>query len=239
MKPVPHIHLILLAAGCSRRFGSNKLLFRLDEKPLWRHMLDKLSGAARASGMGKNIHIYVVTQYREILVQTRQLSRSLPPGSPPLSAVYSPDSPGGISYTIRAGLDAAQKSAEQVIPLPLSSGGSSCGRNLYFFFAADQPYLKEQSILDFLLAAIDSGKSLGCVCHENIPGNPAFFDETFLPELYSLTGDHGGRKVLHSHWENCFLYPLSDPKELQDVDNPDVFEKVCGKACVRAPKSVE
>lgn len=239
MKPVHGIHLILLAAGCSRRFGSNKLLFLLEEKPLWRHMLDKLLGAARASGMGKNVHIYVVTQYREILAQTRQLSLSFPPGSPPLSAVYSPDSPGGISYTIRAGLDAAQKCAEQVIPLSLSSGGSTGGKNLYFFFAADQPDLTEKSILDFLLAAIGSGKPLGCVCHENIPGNPAFFDETFLPELYALTGDRGGRKVLHSHWENCFLYPLSDPKELQDVDNPDVFEKVCGKACVRAPKSVE
>lgn len=239
MKSSLNIHLILLAAGCSRRFGSNKLLFLLEEKPLWRHMLDKLLGAARASGMREAIHIYVVTRYREILAQTRQLSLSFPPDSPPLSAVYSPDSPGGISYTIRAGLDAAQSGTKTEISPASFPADPSAGKNLYFFFAADQPYLKEQSILDFLLAAIASGKSLGCVCHENIPGNPAFFDETFLPELYALTGDRGGRKVLHSHWENCFLYPLSDPKELQDVDNPDVFEKVCGKACVRAPKSVE
>lgn len=239
MKPVHGIHLILLAAGCSRRFGSNKLLFWLDGKPLWRHMLDRLLDAALASGMGEAIHIYVVTQYQEILAQTKQLSHSFPPGSPTLSAVFSPDSAGGISYTIRAGLDAAQSSTKTVIPPPPLPADPASGKNLYFFFAADQPYLTAQSILGFLLAAVGSGKSLGCVCHNNIPGNPAFFDETFLPELYALTGDRGGRKVLHSHWENCFLYPLSDPKELQDVDNPDVFEKECGKACFRTPKSVE
>ena len=36
------IALIMLAAGNSRRFGSNKLLYEIDGKPMYRHMLEKL-----------------------------------------------------------------------------------------------------------------------------------------------------------------------------------------------------
>ena len=36
------IALIMLAAGNSRRFGSNKLLYEIEGKPMYRHMLEKL-----------------------------------------------------------------------------------------------------------------------------------------------------------------------------------------------------
>lgn len=34
--------LIMLAAGNSRRFGSNKLLYRIDGMPMYRHILLEL-----------------------------------------------------------------------------------------------------------------------------------------------------------------------------------------------------
>ena len=36
------IHIIYMAAGNSRRFGSNKLFYELDGKPMYRHLLDHL-----------------------------------------------------------------------------------------------------------------------------------------------------------------------------------------------------
>lgn len=36
------IHIIYMAAGNSRRFGSNKLFYELDGKPMYRHLLDRL-----------------------------------------------------------------------------------------------------------------------------------------------------------------------------------------------------
>ena len=36
------IHIIYMAAGNSRRFGSNKLFYELDGKPMYRHMLERL-----------------------------------------------------------------------------------------------------------------------------------------------------------------------------------------------------
>ena len=37
------IHIIYMAAGNSRRFGSNKLFYELDRKPMYRHLLDPVS----------------------------------------------------------------------------------------------------------------------------------------------------------------------------------------------------
>lgn len=36
------IHIIYMAAGNSRRFGSNKLFYELDGKPMYRHLFDRL-----------------------------------------------------------------------------------------------------------------------------------------------------------------------------------------------------
>lgn len=84
--------LILMAAGNSRRFGSNKLLYEWKGKKLYRYMLDALMEAAeelkknsgedtgsrevsdRERGSGKrDIRIRVVTQYEEIMKEVEQL----------------------------------------------------------------------------------------------------------------------------------------------------------------------
>ena len=36
------IHIIYMAAGNSRRFGSNKLFYKLDGKPMYRHLFERL-----------------------------------------------------------------------------------------------------------------------------------------------------------------------------------------------------
>lgn len=52
------IDLILLAAGNSRRFGEDKLMWELDGKPMARHMLDLLSEIASQ----RNLALTVVTK---------------------------------------------------------------------------------------------------------------------------------------------------------------------------------
>lgn len=92
------IHIIYMAAGNSRRFGSNKLFYELDGKPMYRHLLERLieikdryNKLKKAGKKTKNaesnnpvIDITVVTRYREILDYCSSI--------PDCHAVLSPDS---------------------------------------------------------------------------------------------------------------------------------------------------
>ena len=73
--------MILLAAGNSRRFGSNKLFYEVDGIPLYLRAFDRLLAAARE---GEN-RIFVVSRYDEILAAAADRSPALIP-------VPSPDS---------------------------------------------------------------------------------------------------------------------------------------------------
>ena len=63
------IHVIYMAAGNSRRFGSNKLLYLYEGKPLYRHGLELLLKLKQE--MGEKLTVTVVTQYPEILEEIR------------------------------------------------------------------------------------------------------------------------------------------------------------------------
>lgn len=230
------VHFILLAAGNSRRFGSNKLQYPFQGKPLYRHTLDKL--VRTAANYGEGCHIYVVTQttamleelerYRDALVIRSNDGCASSAGAPDrgtapvyVHPVFSPESSGGISYSIRNGLECAMETE-------VAFGGGrlpSLRQTYFFFFAADQPFLKEETISDFVQAALTSEKPLGCVAHEGIGGNPTFFNASFCSRLRRLTGDTGGRKLLRENSKKCFLYEIADEKELADADTPDFFEQ--------------
>lgn len=88
-----NIGLILLAAGLSRRFGSeNKLLHQVDGKALYLHALERLETL-----QSENISLVVVTNTPEINAECRRRG---------IHAVPSPQAAEGISHSIRAGLQA-------------------------------------------------------------------------------------------------------------------------------------
>ena len=99
------IHIIYMAAGNSRRFGSNKLFYELDGKPMYRHLLERLMEIKNRYNKSKSdsqtIDITVVTRYWEILDYCACI--------PDCHAVISPDSEKGIAYTIKAGIMAVQE----------------------------------------------------------------------------------------------------------------------------------
>ena len=86
------------------------------------------------------------------------------------------------------------------------------------FFVADQPFLRKETVENFLADFEKSGKKIGCMSYRNTPGNPVIFHECFVPELMALQGDTGGKKVLKKHLEEVFFYEVQDPGELEDWD---------------------
>jgi len=208
------IHIIYMAAGNSRRFGSNKLFYELDGKPMYRHLLERLieikdryNKLKKAGKKTKNaesnnpvIDITVVTRYREILDYCSSI--------PDCHAVLSPDSEKGISYTIKAGIMAVQEQKKTGM------------QDYYMFAVADQPYLKSQSVIKLIDKVLENkgNKRLAFSLHcGDAVGNPCVFHSSLIPQLLSLEGDKGGRSVAKKY--DCVYVDIADERELMDIDS--------------------
>lgn len=207
------IHIIYMAAGNSRRFGSNKLFYELDGKPMYRHLLERLveikdryNKLKKAGKKIKNaesnnpvIDIIVVTRYREILDYCSSI--------PDCHAVLSPDSEKGISYTIKAGIMAVQEQKKTGM------------QDYYMFAVADQPYLKSQSVIKLIDEVLENKGNMRLAfslrCGDAV-GNPCVFHSSLIPQLLSLEGDKGGRSVAKKY--DCVYVDIADERELMDID---------------------
>ncbi|WP_443598290.1 nucleotidyltransferase family protein [Agathobacter sp.] len=238
------IHIIYMAAGNSRRFGSNKLFYELEGKPMYRHLLERLVeikdryNNSRGIGLSKKagkktkntesgsplIDITVVTRYREIQDYCSSI--------PDCRAVLSPDSEKGISYTIKAGIMAVQeqkKTGMQIgqngVRQKKQEKSSGVSQNFaeteeyYMFAVADQPYLKSQSVIKLIDKVLENSEderlAFSLRC-KDAEGNPCVFNSSLVPQLLSLEGDKGGRSVAKKH--DCVYVDIADASELMDID---------------------
>ena len=113
------------------------------------------------------------------------------------------DLPGlGASHTIRLGVKEAQK----------------IGAEYAVFMVADQPLLKPGSVIR-LIEAREPGKII-CLSKDGRAGNPVVFHRDFFPELLALSGDCGGKRVMHRHMDAVRWVEAEDACELTDIDCP-------------------
>ena len=214
------IHIIYMAAGNSRRFGSNKLFYELDGKPMYRHLLERLIEIKdrynNSESYNPLIDITVVTRYREILDYCSSI--------PDCRVVLSPDSEKGISYTIKAGIMAVQEQKNDVRQKKPGKSSevthnSAETEEYYMFAVADQPYLKSQSVIKLINKVLENtgGEQLVfSLCCGDAVGNPCVFNSSLIPQLLSLEGDKGGRSVAKKH--DCVYVDIADESELMDID---------------------
>lgn len=199
--------LIMLAAGNSRRFGSNKLLYEIEGKPMYLRTLEQLlrvergfserclhAGLPALSGRGRKkeaCRITVVTQYKEIQEGAEALGAQV---------LLNPHPERGISSSLKLGLEANQEA-------------DAC-----LFAVADQPWLTAETILALTDRFFSSPCRIACVSHEGRLGNPCIFDRYYYPELLKLEGDTGGKRIILAHREDTLRLETGNQKELLDVD---------------------
>ena len=118
------IHVILLAAGNSRRFGSNKLLSLVEGKPMYSHLTEKIEKIAESLPIGEKV---LVTQYEEIFGSMKKARWTVVRNDAPEE---------GVSWSIRLGI--------QSILGKIRKGDAVS------FFVCDQPFLKMETIVSFL-----------------------------------------------------------------------------------------
>ena len=186
-------HLILLAAGSSRRFGGNKLLAPLNEKPLYTWGLSALNDVCQKRG---DCTLTVVSRYPEIWKAAQAVGAQ---------AVDSPDGEKGQAYSIRSGLQALDRVEE---------------KNFILFLPADQPWITPQTISRLLDAAGPDTWTATAAFGERV-GTPTLFSARLLPDLMALEGDRGGRKLMNRPGQPCLVIQAGSERELDDVDYPD------------------
>lgn len=184
------IAMIMLAAGNSRRFGENKLLYEVDGMPMYRHVLKQLI-KAKDQQADIRCDISVVTQYDMIAETARKQG---------IRVLYNLHPEQGISSSLKIGLE-ANLDADAVL-----------------FTVSDQPWLTGETISDLIRAFMESKKAAACVSYHKKMGNPCIFAEKYYNELLALEGDKGGKKVLMKHLEDICIYEVKDAKELEDID---------------------
>ncbi len=183
------IHVIYLAAGSSRRFEGNKLLYQYRKKALFEHGLDMLIEVSKERA---DCSLYVVTRYEQIEKAARD--KSIP-------VIPSVDSDLGLSYTIKAGIEA--------ISGKISDDDYLC------FVVADQPYLSKATMHRLFDETRTGAKGIRARDHIK-EGNPSLFHASLVPELLALTGDEGGKKVLKRYsYVTIDVYSYG---ELRDID---------------------
>lgn len=181
-------YIIYLAAGNSLRFGSNKLLYKIRGKELYRYGLDNL---IKLTSIRNDCKLIVVTQYFEIITSY-----------PKLNYIYSAKCLDGLSYSIKAGIEMIDKQNNFQI----------------MFVVADQINLNYQTLNKMLDVYNSSNYSLASMAYQNRAGNPTIFDSIYIDELMKLENDQGGRKIINQHQDKCLFYQIKNEFELYDID---------------------
>lgn len=186
------INIILLAAGSSRRFGEDKLMWPIDGKPMICHTLEKLISVSSRHSWA----VTVVTKEGPVCELLKKY---------PVSVCINHDHASGISTSIKCGLSHIPDANSPAV-----------------FLVADQPWLEEKTIEDFILSFLSSGNICACVTHAGESGNPCIFAPSLFPELMQLTGDRGGKRVIMQHLDDCYKYEVVNSIQLTDLDTKPI-----------------
>lgn len=120
---------------------------------------------------------------------------------PHLAIMENKDERDDVAQTIRLGVEALPEDVEGAL-----------------FFVCDQPWLKRSSVLRLAEAFQKDPTKIYVLSHGARMGNPCLFPREFFPELLCLPSDTGGKTVITRHPERVCLVPVTDARELEDVD---------------------
>ena len=127
-------------------------------------------------------------------------------GRYPVRVVENPDYAQGMSTSLRAGVAAVSPQAVAVL-----------------IALADQPLVGRQDIDRLIEAYRRTGKKIVVPSVGDRRGNPVLLDLSLRPEIERLTGDTGGRHILHSHPDDIEPVPMPTGGSLFDVDTADDY----------------
>ena len=191
---------IVLAAGRSSRMGSrNKLLERIDGKPL----IGRVVKAAIAGGAEPVIVVTGFESYR-IEAALRGLS---------VTYVHNPDLDEGMSSSIKAGLKALPKDCDGALIL-LGDMPEIAASDLEALFDAFA-----QKGRDAICIPMRDGRQ----------GNPVLWGAAYFAEMMRLSGDAGAKRLIAKHEAHVIEVAVKSDAIFADVDTAEDLARLKAK----------
>jgi molybdenum cofactor cytidylyltransferase len=183
---------ILLAAGYSKRFGSNKLLQTLPAG-------SPLAGTPIALAAARNLLDAVPESIAVVRPRAQKLAKMLRDAG--CTTVVCKNAGEGMGTSLAAGVRASLDVDGWIVTL------------------ADMPFIRPETIRT-VLRALGEGAAIAAPSFRGERGHPVGFAKRFYAELSSLHGDEGAREVLTRHPDGIVLCEVDDPGVLRDIDQP-------------------
>jgi len=192
-----NIRGILLAAGYSKRFGSNKLLQSLP------------AGSPEAGtpiGLAAAKHLLEALPESIAVVRPRaqKLARILRDAG--CNTVVCKNAGDGMGTSLAAGVRSTSDASGWVVGL------------------ADMPFIRPETIRT-VAKTLHDGAAIAAPSFQGRRGHPVGFARRFYEELSSLHGDNGARQFLEQHPEWVKVFEVDDPGVVRDIDEPSDLER--------------
>lgn len=188
---------IVLAAGASRRFGSQKLLADLRGKPVVRWAVENVLAALRDEVV---VAVVVVGHQGD---EVRAALDGLP-----VRVVMNREWAEGIGSSVRAGIAAVGADSRAAM-----------------IALGDQPRVDPDVITRLLDACSDGSRPIVVPSYRGERGHPVIFASSIFPELLELRGDRGARDVIARDPGRVTRVHLDAPSPV-DVDTKDALDSI-------------
>lgn len=196
---MPRIGAIVLAAGLSRRMGEAKQFLPLQGNPLFRHAVE------RAIANDLSPILLIGGEHCERL---RQLTSDLPQ----VEVLDNREYATGMASSLRMGMEAASGRVDAVL-----------------VFLADQPCVPDH-VVQTLIQTYEENQAQGVrivrPIYQDTAGHPVLFGASLMEEFSRVTGDQGGKDIIHKYKAHMKKVRFACADWNLDVDTPEDFQRI-------------
>jgi molybdenum cofactor cytidylyltransferase len=181
------ISAVLLGAGKSRRMGFDKLSLPWGKKTVLEHCVETLLRS-------KVQELVIVLGVRNKGIKNLFRGRRI-------RIVTNPHPEGGMSTSIRRGLQAIQRGSHGIL-----------------IALGDQPFLKTRTINVLIRTFAREKGGIIVPSFGGRRGHPVIFHKRYRHELFNLRGDVGGRSVLERYPKDVIMVPVRSEGVVKDIN---------------------
>ena len=201
------IGAVILASGDARRFGSNKLLAKLQDKPIASYIIETIGQSLKQGCIEQAV---CVTRYAELIPLLKDTDIGVVLHSLPL-----------VNDTIRLGTSYFTGSMHGNAP----DGIMYC--------VADQPLLQVQTIASLCMAFQEHPHAIVRLAYTDPKtqtvhyANPVIFPSVYYEELCTLPPEKTGKWIIQQHQDAVITVSVDTYEQICDVDTEEQFAAIC------------